>query len=252
MRLRAKRDRLSSPRTEELAWRIEGAAYRLTRPISRRAPDRSSKRSKRTLTRTASRARKDRQPKASMARVVRSVKKREARAGDRLDRPHRKRQSLIRNDLVGFFAEAFLQAPPPRNPQFGVDMDDVDSGANRLAQVFIIGSRSAVEGQRCLNSALDLSDSLDLQSLSCLTLHHALQHPVHVADRRSEDVYPCRLHEFFRLRRRGQPLRQVGCGFMDFRSGPDVADLALDEDLRIDSLKSYDGLFRLAHVLLER
>src|ERR1700735_4082795 len=98
MRLRAKRDRLSSPRTEELAWRIESAAYRLTRPISRRAPDRSSKRWKRTLPGTASRARREQHPKAAMGRVGRRVKKRGGRAGDRLDRPHRKRQSLIRND----------------------------------------------------------------------------------------------------------------------------------------------------------
>src|ERR1700722_4834589 len=39
---------------------------------------------------------------------------------------------------------------------------------------------------------------------------------------------------------------------MDFRPGSDVADLALHEDFRIDGLKGYDGLFRLANVLFER
>ena len=38
---------------------------------------------------------------------------------------------------------------------------------------------------------------------------------------------------------------------MDFRAGSDVADLALDQDRRIDGFESFDGLFRLADVLLE-
>src|SRR6202789_2087179 len=172
--------------------------------LTQRDPGRAHQRGQSAL--TLSIAREDRQPQASVERVVRSVKKREARAGDRLDRLNRKRQDLIGDDLIGFFAEALLQAAPPRNPQFGVDMDDVNSGANRLAQVFIIGSRSAVEGQGYLHSALDLGDSPDIESLSRLPLHHALQHPVHVADRGSEDVYPRRLDELFRLLRRGEAL----------------------------------------------
>ena len=39
---------------------------------------------------------------------------------------------------------------------------------------------------------------------------------------------------------------------MDFRPGSDVADLALNQDCRIDGLEGFDGLFRLADVLLER
>src|SRR3984957_7151451 len=39
---------------------------------------------------------------------------------------------------------------------------------------------------------------------------------------------------------------------MDFRPGSDVADLALNQDLRIDGFESFDGLFRLPDVLLER
>jgi hypothetical protein len=31
---------------------------------------------------------------------------------------------ILWDDLVGFLAEAFLQASPPRNPQFRVDVDD--------------------------------------------------------------------------------------------------------------------------------
>src|SRR5580704_4906165 len=39
---------------------------------------------------------------------------------------------------------------------------------------------------------------------------------------------------------------------MDFRPGADVADLALNQDLRIDGFESFDGLFRLPDVLHER
>ena len=39
---------------------------------------------------------------------------------------------------------------------------------------------------------------------------------------------------------------------MDFRTGSDVADLALDKDRRIDGLEGFNGLFRLADVLFER
>ena len=68
-----------------------------------------------------------------------SAKKRQARAGDLLDRLNRKRQYLVRDYLVGFLAEAFLQSSPPRHPEFRVDVNDVDSGADCLAQVFIVG-----------------------------------------------------------------------------------------------------------------
>jgi hypothetical protein len=109
-----------------------------------------------------------------------------------------------------------------------------------------------VQGYRYLHRALDLSDSFDIQALPRLPLHHALQHSMHVADRGSEDVYPRRLDELFRLLRRGQAFCQVGRGFMDLRPGPDVADLTLDKDRRIDGLEGFNGLFRLADVLLER
>ena len=67
-----------------------------------------------------------------MKRLARSVEERKARPGDFFHRLHRKRQDFVRDDLIGFFAEAFLQAAPPGNPQFGVDVDDIDSSADRL------------------------------------------------------------------------------------------------------------------------
>src|ERR1700722_19772271 len=76
--------------------------------LTQRDPGRAHQRGQSAL--TLSIAHEDRQPQASVERVVRSVKKREARAGDRLDRLNRKRQDLIGDDLIGFFAEALLQA----------------------------------------------------------------------------------------------------------------------------------------------
>ena len=74
---------------------------------------------------------------------------------------------------------------------------------------------------------------------------------MHVADCGSKDVYPRRFDKLFRLRRRGQALRQVGRFFMDFGPGSDVADLALDKNLGIDGFEGFNGLFRLADVLLK-
>ena len=48
--------------------------------------------------------------------LARSVKKRQARAGDLLDRLNHKRQYLVRDYLIGFLAEAFLQSLAPTQP----------------------------------------------------------------------------------------------------------------------------------------
>jgi hypothetical protein len=109
-----------------------------------------------------------------------------------------------------------------------------------------------VEGQRDLHRALDLGDSVDLKPLLRLPLDHALQHPVHVADRGREDVDPGRLDELFRLLRRGQALGQVGRFVMDLGPGADIADLALDQDRGIDGFQRFNRLFRLGDVLFER
>src|SRR5713101_2472728 len=75
------------------------------------------------------------------------------------------RQDLIRGNFIGLFDQAVLQATSPRNPQFGVDVDDINPGGNRLPQVFIVGSRSTVQCERHLSRILDLGDSLDIQVL---------------------------------------------------------------------------------------
>ena len=77
------------------------------------------------------------------------------------------------DDFVGLFGQALLQATSPCNPQFSVDMDDIDPSGDCLPQIFVVGSRSAMQGKRHLRRTLDLGDSLDIQPLPCLSLHHA-------------------------------------------------------------------------------
>jgi hypothetical protein len=45
-------------------------------------------------------------------------------------------------------SQASFQAISPRNAKFRIDVYDVDSRRDCLAQVFIIGSRTTVEGQK--------------------------------------------------------------------------------------------------------
>jgi hypothetical protein len=45
-------------------------------------------------------------------------------------------------------SQASFQTISPRNAKFRIDVYDVDSRRDCLAQVFIIGSRTTVEGQK--------------------------------------------------------------------------------------------------------
>jgi hypothetical protein len=51
---------------------------------------------------------------------------------------------------VGLFGQALLQATSPCNAQFSVDMDDIDPSGDCLPQIFVVGSRSAMQGKRQL------------------------------------------------------------------------------------------------------
>ena len=72
--------------------------------------------------------------------------------------------------------------------QFGIDMDDVDSRGDGFAKVVIVGSRSAVQGQEEARRLLDLGNSFDIQVFLRVSLRRALEHAVHVPDRRSENI----------------------------------------------------------------
>jgi len=89
---------------------------------------------------------------------------------------------------MGVLCQGFLQATAPCNAQFSVDMYNSDPSGDCLPQIFIVGSRSAVERKWEARRPLDLNDSRDVQALPRFSLHHALQHTVHVAHGRSQDV----------------------------------------------------------------
>jgi hypothetical protein len=72
---------------------------------------------------------------------------------------------LLWHDFVRMLSRASFQATSPRNAKFRIDVYDVDSRRDCLAQVFIIGSRTTVEGQEDLSRSLDLRYSLDIQVL---------------------------------------------------------------------------------------
>src|SRR5215472_8375959 len=69
-----------------------------------------------------------------------TVKQSQARADNLLYRIHDRPQDLVGHDFVWVSCQAFAQRFSPRNPQFGIDVDDIDPRGDGLAKVFIIGA----------------------------------------------------------------------------------------------------------------
>jgi hypothetical protein len=84
----------------------------------------------------------------SLSEVPFRVEKPQARADYLFHRIHNGRQNLVWHDFVRMLSQASFQAISPRNAKFRIDVYDVDSRRDCLAQVFIIGSRTTVEGQK--------------------------------------------------------------------------------------------------------
>jgi hypothetical protein len=51
------------------------------------------------------------------------------------------RQNLIRHNFIWLTDQAAFQGPAPSDPQFGIDVDDVDSSSNCMYEILIIRSR---------------------------------------------------------------------------------------------------------------
>jgi hypothetical protein len=75
------------------------------------------------------------------------------------------RQNLVGHDLIGMFRETIIEPASPCNPQFGVDVDDVDPRGDRPAQIIIVCSRCAVQSDQSARSILDLRNPCDVQVL---------------------------------------------------------------------------------------
>ena len=141
-----------------------------------------------------------------------------------------------------------MRPGPPRMPRLHAIRTSVlmwtilIPASNRLPQIFIGGPGAAMQGQRHLCRSLDLNDPRDIQVLLCFSLNHALHHPVHVP-RRLEQGCRCQsTRQTVWLRQALSGHAPVGSLLMYFRSGSDVADLALDENVRINSLEGFYGL----------
>ncbi len=103
--------------------------------------------------------------------------------------------------------QARLQSISPCDSQFGVDVNNVDSGSDRPLQISIIGSRSAVQSKRNPSRRLDLSDSLNIQAFPLFSLHHLLGHAVHVAHGGSQHIDSREFNKLFRFCWSGQIFR---------------------------------------------
>src|SRR5579862_4405200 len=114
-----------------------------------------------------------------------------------------RRQNLVRHDLVRIMRQAALQGPTPGDPKFRIDMDDIDSSGNRTQEIFVVCSRTTVQREKDPNRLLDLRNSLNVQLLFSLSLDHAFQHAMHIADRRSEYVDRRVIDELSSFLRRG-------------------------------------------------
>ena len=63
---------------------------------------------------------------------------------DLLYRVYDGRKDLIRHNFAWLSGKAALQGLAPCDPQFCIDVDDVDSSRDRFAKVFIFRPRAAV------------------------------------------------------------------------------------------------------------
>jgi hypothetical protein len=99
----------------------------------------------------------------------------EAGSHDLLHRIYDRRQNLIWHDFVRLSGQAVSQGASPGDPQFGIDVDDVDPSSNRAPEVFIVGTRASVQGEKDSSCLLDLGNSLDIQVLFSFPLYSEVQ-----------------------------------------------------------------------------
>src|SRR5215469_14000897 len=73
-----------------------------------------------------------------------TVEQSQARNDNILHSVNNRPQNLVGHNFVGIPCQAFFQRSPPRNPKFGIDVDNVYSGSDCFPKVFILGPRPAV------------------------------------------------------------------------------------------------------------
>jgi len=68
-------------------------------------------------------------------------------------------------------------------------MDDIHAGIDGSYEIGIVRSRPAMKRKQRSSRSLDGRNPFDVQVLFGLSLSHAPQHAMHVADGRRQDVY---------------------------------------------------------------
>lgn len=161
------------------------------------------------------------------------------------------RQNLVRHNFVRITRQAVFERLPPRHSQFGIDVDDVNSGGDCLAKVVVTGTRTAVQGEKDSRCFLDSGDPFNIQVLLGFALHHAFNHAVRVANRRSEDINAGRVDELSRFLRCCELSVLDLRGLVNFRTSSYVSYLPLHEYCRIDRFERLNRFLGASHILLE-
>jgi len=120
--------------------------------------------------------------------------------------------------------------------------NDVDSGTDRLFQIFIRRTRPAMQSKGHKGRGSDLSNSLDRKMLSLLAGNHAFAHAVRI-------TYCGGKHVHFRLRDElaslfgsGQCVVRTGTVRVNLRAASDVPNFSLDDHGRVYGLELLDSL----------
>ena len=96
-----------------------------------------------------------------------------ARFHDALHSRNRAWKDLVRHDFAAVRGKTLLEATSPSDPQFRIDVDDVDAGTDGADQILIARSRPSVQGKEAIRSCLDLGDPRKVEVLAARSVDHA-------------------------------------------------------------------------------
>ncbi len=108
-----------------------------------------------------------------------------------------------------------------------------------------------MQSQKDVGRGLDFSNSINLKMFLGCTVHHTLHHAMGIPHSRRENIDPGGFDKMPCLRSGCQNLVRSLYVLMNFRTGSDIADLAFDQNRRVDGLERFDGFLCLSDVLFK-